>query len=316
MNITFDLKYAWRLLTKSWGYSLMCASVVALSVGLAVWTWTLAYSQIFRPLGFDGSERWYSVQIAPDAGSRFRPSVDAYTWQRLSEHNASADLLGAYAAQAAVLSEGEEAKSLRGAVISPRLLGMTRVPPLLGRPFDEADGRNGAAPAAILSYAAWHSYFAADPEIVGKTARINATPVRIVGVMPASFYLFQDFEVFLPLQLPKLVDPRQPAPSLSPLVNLRPGQTREGVAAELRAAVGAVNRDHPTIFDSGRRLTLVPANRMHNHGVTPIIAMLGLLAAGVLLLGCVNISMVFLARLLERSRELALRSALAPPAGG
>src|SRR5690349_17783175 len=80
MNLWLDLKYAWRLMRKSWGYSLMCASVVALSVGLAVWTNALVYSQLFTPLGLPGSEDWYSVQLGPDAGARVRPSVDAYTW--------------------------------------------------------------------------------------------------------------------------------------------------------------------------------------------------------------------------------------------
>jgi putative ABC transport system permease protein len=56
MNYWFDLKYAWRLLSKSWGYSLVCASVVALSVGLAIWTYWMAYSQMLKPLGFPDSE--------------------------------------------------------------------------------------------------------------------------------------------------------------------------------------------------------------------------------------------------------------------
>ena len=64
MNVWFDLKYAWRLLLKSRGYAVMCASVVALSVGLAVWTYAIGYSQVMKPLGFPGSERWYSIQIA------------------------------------------------------------------------------------------------------------------------------------------------------------------------------------------------------------------------------------------------------------
>jgi putative ABC transport system permease protein len=129
MNLWFDLKYAWRLLTRSWGYSLMCASVVALSVGLAVWTNALAYSQVLKPLEYPGSERWYSVQLAADAAARMRPSVDAYTWQKMLEHNRAADHLGAFANRTVVLSEGEATTSLRGAAISPRLLAATLLPP-------------------------------------------------------------------------------------------------------------------------------------------------------------------------------------------
>src|SRR5687767_9519408 len=207
MNLWFDLKYAWRLLNKSWGYSLMCASVVALSVGLAVWTNALTYSQVFKPLGFPGSERWYSVQLAADAASRPRSGVDPYTWQELLARNRSAEYLGAFANRAVVLSEGQATTSLRGAAISPRLLTATRVPPTLGRTFAEGDGHAEAAAVAILSFDTWQNYFAGDPAIVGKTARIDAKPVQIVGVMPKGFLAFQDFELWLPLQLPKLARP-------------------------------------------------------------------------------------------------------------
>src|SRR5437764_13153969 len=107
MNLWFDLKYAWRLLNKSWGYSLICAGVVSLSVGLAVWTYALAYSQWLKPLGYPDSAHWYSVQIAADAASVARPGVDAYTYQELLKHNRSADYLGAFGNRGAVLSEGQ-----------------------------------------------------------------------------------------------------------------------------------------------------------------------------------------------------------------
>ena len=91
MNLLFDLKYAWRLARKSWGYTLMCVGVVALSVGLAVWTNTLSYSQMFKPLGFPGSERWYSVQIGAKAETTAVPAVDAYTYQEMLKQTRSAD---------------------------------------------------------------------------------------------------------------------------------------------------------------------------------------------------------------------------------
>jgi|GEM_PF-768234 len=310
MNLWFDLKYAWRLLRKSWGYSLMCATVVALSVGLAVWTNALTYSQLFESLGFAGSERWYSVQLTSDAASRARPAVDAYTYQRLRERNRSADYLGAFANRAVVLSEGQATTSLRGAAISPRLLAATRVPPVLGRTFEESDGQAEAGGVAILSFDTWQTYFAGDPSIIGRTARIDAKPVQIVGVMPRDFLVFQDYELWMPLQLPKLARPQDSTMTLYPLIVLRENQSIGPLVNELDAAVADVNGDYPKLFNAGRHAALIPAGRMFTHGNKPIVAMMSLMAAGVLLLGGVNISMVFLARLLERSRELALRTAL------
>lgn len=315
MNVWFDLQYAWRLFIKSWGYSLMCASVVALSVGLAVWTCALGYSQLWKPLEFPGSEQWYSVQLSADATARARPSIDAYTYQELLAHHRAADHLGAFADLAVVLSEGQATTSLRAAAISPRLFAATHVAPRLGRIFDSRDGQPGASAVAILSFDAWQQYFAGDPAIIGRTVRIDAAPVRVIGVMPRDFLAFEDFEVWMPLHLPQLARPADSTMTLTPLILLREHQTLGPIANEMKAAVDAVNRDHPQLFDPARHVTLIPAFRMFTHNAAPIVTMLSLMAAAVLLLGCVNISMVFFARLLERSRELALRTALGASRG-
>jgi putative ABC transport system permease protein len=315
MNLIFNLKYAWRLLIKSWGYSLMCASVVALSVGLGTWAYEIAYSQVLKPLDFPGSDRWYSVQVGAKATSVPRPTVDAYTYQEILERNRSAHYLGAYAGRGVVLSEGQASTTLRNAAISPQLFAATRVAPLMGRVFQETDGQTGAARVAILSYNTWQTYFAGDRNIVGRTARIDSAPVQIVGVMPKGFYAFQDFELWTPLNLPQVARPGDSTMTLSPFIVLDNGKSPEAILSEMKGAVKDVNRDYPDLFNAGRHVALFPAKRMFTHDEMPVVVMLSLMAAGVLLLGCVNISMVFLARLLERSRELALRTALGASRG-
>ena len=310
MNLWFDLKYAWRLSIKSWGHSLMCASVVALSVGLAVWTYAVVYSQVLKPLGFPGSERWYSIQLGADAASRVRPSVDAYTYQELLKHTRSADHLGAFANHGSVLSEGEATTTLRAALFSPRLFAALHVKPLLGRTFNDAEAQSGAAPVAVISYETWQRYFGGDPHIVGRTARIDAAPVQIVGVMPRDFIAFDDYELWLPLQLTHLARPQDSTQTVFPLITLHENQNLSAVLNEMKTAVEGVNGDYPRLFNATRHVGLIPAATMFTHGVTPILVMMSGMAIGVLLIGCVNISMVFLARLLERSRELALRNAL------
>jgi predicted permease len=308
MNLLFDLKYAWRLMRKSWGYSLMCASVVALSVGLAVWVNTLVYSQLFAPLGLEGSERWYSVQIAPEATSRLRPPVDLYTWQKLMEHQRLAQHLGAFANQTAVLSEGQASTSLRASLISPRLLQGVR--PLHGRTFRDSDAHPGAAPVAILSHEAWQQYFGGDRSIVGRMTRVDAAPVQIIGVLPEEFLALDDFELWRPMPKPVLARPQESTLTVFPFIEIRDGQSAAAVENEMKTVLARVNADHADLFNDKRRAGLIPANRMFTHGAAPIVTMMTFMAMGVLLIGCMNISMVFLARLLERSRELALRTAL------
>ncbi len=309
MNLSFDLKYASRQLRKSWGYSLMCASVVAVSIGLAIAVWALTQTQGFRPIGLPNSANWYNVQIAADAASQPQVlSVDAYTYQELLKSNRSADHLGAFAYKRVVLSEGQASTVLRAAVISPRLLA--QVVPLHGHTFQESDAQPGAPAMAILSFDTWQNYFAADPAIIGKIAAIDGAPAQIVGVMRKEFYVFQDFEVWLPLQMPHLARPQDSTMILSPFIVLHKDQNLHAVLNEMKSVVDRVNRDYPDLLNPARRILLVPGRRMFTSNGMPILVMLVSLSAAVLLLGGVNISFVFLARLLERSRELALRVAV------
>lgn len=309
-NLWFDLKYALRLWSKAPGYFLVCSSVVALSVGLALWASVLVYTLTLKPLPFVGSESWMSVQVAKDASAGAKPEIDPYTYQEIRKRSQSVAHLGAYAARAALLSEGHAASRLRAAAISPRLLAATGVAPQLGRLFAENDGQAEAAPIAILSHAAWQSYFAGAADVIGRQARIDGRSVQIVGVMPESFFAFDDFEIWFPLQPAQMAAPDADAASLVALVELRPGQGSEALLAEMRPAVDEVNQRYAGQFDAARHLELVPAHQMFTHGFLPVQTMISLVAVAVLLLGCVNISLVFFARLLERSRELALRMAL------
>lgn len=309
-NFWFDLKYALRLWSKAPGYFLVCSSVVALSVGLALWASVLVYTLTLKPLPFAGSERWLSVQMAKNASAGAKPEIDSYTYQEIVKRSHSVAHLGAYAPRNALLSEGHAASRLRAAAISPRLLAATGVAPLSGRLFADGDGQRDAAPIAIISYAAWQSYFAGDANVIGRQARIDGRSVQIVGVMPERFFAFDDFEVWFPLQPAPMAAPDATADNVVPFIELQPGQSESALLDEMRPAVEDVNQRYAGKFDAARHLALVPAHQMFTHGFVPVQTLISLIAVAVLLLGCVNISLVFFARLLERSRELALRMAL------
>src|SRR5258705_1008162 len=128
--------------------------------------------------------------------------------------------------------------------------------------------------------------------------------------MPRDFLAFQDFELWMPLQMLPLARPADSTMTLFPFVVVNGKQNLTTILNEMNPATDGVNHDYPDLFNSGRHLALIPAHQMYTHAFAPIVTMLSLIAAAVLLIGGVNISMVFLARLLERSRELALRNAL------
>jgi putative ABC transport system permease protein len=309
-NMMFDLKYAWRLFLKTPANSLLCIIVVALSVGLSLFVYVIDYNMFLKPLPFSDSQRWLSLQIAENESKSHRPNIDAYTYQELLKRSDSVDYLGAFSRQPALLSEGQASTRLRAAAVSPELLTATKVKPKSGRIFSPADSQIGAARTAVLSFSTWQTYFAADPAIIGKQTRIDGEPVQVIGVLPEDFFAFRDFEIWLPLQLPNLANPGDSTVTLSPVVILKEGQAADAALKSMQAVVADINKTHKSLFSPERNLDLFPANRMYTHENIAVVAMATFIAVAVLLLGGLNISLIIFAMLLERARELALRTAL------
>jgi putative ABC transport system permease protein len=309
-HIRFDLTHAWRLFLRSPGYSLLCILVVALSVGLSLFVYVVDYNIALKPLPFEGANRWLSVQVADDDSAIFRPRMDPYSYQELRKRTRTVEYLGAFSSRAPIMSEGEASVRLRGSAISPSLLQAMKTRPLHGRLFDDRDSSPGTAPTVILSHATWQTYFASDAQIVGKQIRMDGGMSQVIGVMPADFFAFEDFEVWTPLQLPIMAAPDTTLPTVSPIVLPRAGSSKDSIASDLSQALKSINGDFSQAYSSKREIRIFPAHRIYTHGNVPVIAMATFIAVAVLFLGGLNISMIFFAMLLERSRELALRTAL------
>jgi predicted permease len=195
-------------------------------------------------------------------------------------------------------------------MITPSLLAATQAKPYLGRLFTDADSQAGAVPTVILGFDTWRSKFASDPAIVGKQIRIDAQPVQIVGVMPKGFFAFLDFEIWMPRQITNMERPSNSGSVVLPFLILGEGQALNALSAEIESAVDDVNKSYPDVFNAKRHAKLIPAHLMYMHQVVPVLAAFVFITTACMLLGCMNVSMVFLARLMERNRELALRTAL------
>ena len=316
MNIWFDLKYTWRVLTKARGYAFLCAAVVALSVGLVTFVYSLAYGAWLKPLDIPGSQRWYVVHAAPNAVAIPQVhSLDAYTYQEILKSNRTVKHLGAVSIRSGVLSEDQASVSLRTYAVSPSLLAATHVAPQLGRIFTDAESYAEGAAVAILGFDAWRTYFASDPNVVGKQTRINGKTVQVVGVMPRGFSLGMLADLWLPLERTVITADTKTATAVEPFIALEPGQTEDAALREMKAAVDRVNQEYSQRFSAQRHVVLAHAHRAFTETGKALPAMLALLAVAVALLGSVNIGMMLFARLMERARELALRNSLGASRG-
>ncbi len=314
-----DLRYAFRTLKRDLGFTTVAVLILALGIGANIVVFSLVNTILLRPLPFYQQDNIVAFsRMSNSSGlSGATYSADAYDDLRSMNHSYS-DITGYFAFYGV-----DNAKLTDTAVPTPttavpvignffHVLGVT---PMLGRDFIPSDSANGNFPSAMLSYAFWQSQFHGDPGIVGKTISINKTPTPVIGVLPPSF----DFgSIFVPGQkidmfFPQVLnDIRQEGNTLALFGRIKPGVTLPQARAE---ALGLF----PQLYWSK---TQANTKGVYGEGkVTPIkeqvagqlrrsLYVLWAAVGMILLIVCVNLSNLMLARAAARSKEFALRIAL------
>jgi len=313
-----DLRYGARLLRKNPGFTLVAILTLALGIGANTAIFSVVNTVMLRPFPYPDADRLVLLNEIAKANGRVENMsvgwLDYQDWRRQAQ---SFQYLGVFRGQNLTLTGTEQAERVIGAMASADVLNALGLHPLLGRTFVAQDDNESDAPVAILSERLWRNRFAASSGIINRTITLDGLNYTVVGVMPASMrFPSRLTDIWVPLgpYLRTMPSDRGNHPGLTAVGLLKPNVSVQQARSEMETIAERLGKQFPDSNSSvSVRMTTLYDSTVSNIR-SSLLVLLGAVVF-VLLIACVNLANMTLARGEARLRELAVRSALGAPRG-